>query len=220
MTAQKIESLNLWESTDFLWIEAQNRSLPVLSISRELNPQVTLTVQTSIPSSAVRRNVYGILGIIKMPLTTFLVAINQKKKVGEIEGQTVFRLESIEFVPISSISANSSAELDAQKRCQSIVENALSTPYFYFTYNGGDLTNTKQRQSLKFDADSESDWRRADKRFVWNYHMGSSLLHLANSEDRAKISPFLVLLIHGAVFIQRCNIKGVIYNSFIHGNYS
>ena len=98
--------------------------------------------------------------------------------------------------------------LDAQKRCQNLVENALSTPYYYFTYQGGDLTNTKQRQSLT-DPDSESDWKRADKRFLWNYHMGTSLLQLASSGDRSKISPFLVLLIHGAVFIHRCKVNGV-----------
>ena len=109
MTAQRIESLNLWESPDFLWLEAQNRSL---SISRELNPQISLTVQSAIPPFAVRRSIYdGILGILPFPLGKFLVAINQKRKIGDIEGQTVYRLESIELIPISSISPNTSAEL-------------------------------------------------------------------------------------------------------------
>ena len=136
------------------------------------------------------------------------MAINQKRKIGDIEGQTVYRLESTEFIPISSISPNTSAELDdAQRRCQILVKNAFSTPYYYFTYQGGDLTNTKQRQSLT-DPDSESDWKRADKRFLWNYYMGTTFLQLANSGDRSKISPFLVLLIHGAVFIHRCKLNG------------
>jgi hypothetical protein len=64
------------------------------------------------------------------------VAINQKRKVGEIEGQVVYRLESVEFIPISTTSPQSSAEVDAQKRCQSLVENAFSTPSYYFTYQG------------------------------------------------------------------------------------
>lgn len=209
MTSQ-MTSLNLWESSDFLWLEAaQNKSLPVMSISRGLNPQIKLGAQTAtIPGSAVKRSIQGILGILQFPLTTFLVAINQKRKVGEIEGQVVYRLESVEFIPISTISPQSSAEIDAQKRCQSLVENALSTPSYYFTYQGGDLTNTKQRQSLTLPDSGDSDWKKADKRFLWNYHMGSSLLNLANSGDRSKVAPFLVLLIHGAVYIHRCSING------------
>ena len=39
--------------------------------------------------------------------------------------------------------------------------------------------------------------------------MGSSLLNLANSGDRSKVAPFLVLLIHGGVYIHRCSINGV-----------
>ena len=80
-------------------------------------------------------------------------------------------------------------------------------------YQGGDLTNTKQRQSLTLPDSGDSDWKKADKRFLWNYHMGSSLLNLANSGDRNKVAPFLVLLIHGGVYIHRCSINGV--RSFI-----
>ena len=79
----------------------------------------------------------------------------------------------------------------------------------YFLYKGGDLTNTKQRQSLTLPDSGDSDWKKADKRFLWNYHMGSSLLNLANSGDRSKVAPFLVLLIHGGVYIHRCSINGV-----------
>ena len=71
------------------------------------------------------------------------------------------------------------------------------------------MTNTKQRQSLTLPDSGDSDWKKADKRFLWNYHMGSSLLNLANSGDRNKVAPFLVLLIHGGVYIHRCSINGV-----------
>ena len=71
------------------------------------------------------------------------------------------------------------------------------------------MTNTKQRQSLTLPDSGDSDWKKADKRFLWNYHMGSSLLNLANSGDRSKVAPFLVLLIHGGVYIHRCSINGV-----------
>ena len=81
------------------------------------------------------------------------------------------------------------------------------------------MTNTKQRQSLTLPDSGDSDWKKADKRFLWNYHMGSSLLNLANSGDRSKVAPFLVLLIHGGVYIHRCSINGVrLFYSFIFYN--
>lgn len=207
MSSKKSESVNLWTSPNTLWLESQDKSLPVISISRDVKPQIAAVDHGSIPTIAVRRTIHGILGILELPLTKFLVVISQKRKVGDLEGHAIFRLESVELIPISTLAANSSTEVDAERRCQILIKEALSTPYFYFSYSG-DLTNSRQRQAAS--AQSESAWSRADKRFLWNNYMAETLFqYVTGSKSMTQVSSFLVQLVHGAVFIHRCSINGV-----------
>lgn len=208
-SGKKIESVHLWTSSQSLWIETPDKSLPIVAISRDWNPEITLTNHAAIPSGATKKSVYGILGIIHLPLTKFLVTVVQKRKVGDLDGHAIFRLESVEFIPISSMQASSSTEVDGEKRCYQLIHEALSTPYFYFTYTG-DLTNSQQRQA---QSNSNSSWENADKRFLWNYSMANNLMsYVSSGSSKSDIYPFLLQLIHGAVFIHRCSINGKSFN--------
>lgn len=204
---RKAESLSIWTSPKSLWLESPDRSQPVVSISRETNPLVGVSSHGSIPTTATRRTIHGVLGIIDLPLASFLVVISRKVKVGDLVGHGVWRVENVDFIPIASKSASSSAELDGHKKCLAMVSETMATPYFYFSYTG-DLTNNQQKLSNSNSA-SQDPWKRADKRFVWNCHMSDSFLSKAADGEKSTVSPFLVQLIHGAVFIQRCSINGV-----------
>jgi hypothetical protein len=176
-----------------------------VSISRSLSPIVTVA-QGSIPTSATRRTVHGILGVIELPLATFLVVVTRKSKVGELAGHAIWRLEMVDFLPIASRSAEMTAEIDAHKRCLTLIRQALATPYFYFSYSG-DLTNTQQRQEDR--SDQADPWQLLDSRFIWNQNLLDGLLSGAVDHDTSPIRAFLVPIIHGAIFIQRTSINGV-----------
>ena len=140
---ERVETLNLWTSPKCLWIEAPapNRSLPVIAIHRDANTQVQLTDQSSISAVAVRKTIYGVLGIIELPLSTCLVVIVHRKKVGDIDSHPVHRLETTEFISIWGKSATSSTEAAAHQNSLNLLSETLGTPYFYFSYTG-DLTNS------------------------------------------------------------------------------
>ena len=208
----RVETLNLWTSPKCLWIEAPapNRSLPVIAIHRDATVQVQLTDQSSISAVAVRKTIYGVLGIIELPLSTCLVVIAHRKKVGDIDSHPVHRLETTEFIPIWGKAATSSTEAAAHQNSLNLLSETLGTPHFYFSYTG-DLTNSLERQaSIAQDHGNEgSAWSRADQRFLWNYHLANTMLQLAPESNRTTITQFLIHLIHGAVFIHRCSINGV-----------
>ena len=66
--------------------------------------------------------------------------------------------------------------IEAHKRCMSLLAETLSTPYFYFSYNG-DITNAMQRLPETGPATSGKEaWERLDRRFVWNDFMLSPFL--------------------------------------------
>ena len=146
---ERVETLSLWTSPKCLWIEAPlpNKDLPVIAIHRDANVKVELTDPSSISTVAVRKTIYGLLGILELPLSTCLVIIAQRKKVGDIDGKPVHRLETVEFIPIWGKSDTSSAEVEAHRYSLNLLQETFGTPYFYFSYTG-DLTNTAGRHLL------------------------------------------------------------------------
>ena len=140
---EPIETLNLWTSPKTLWIEAPgpNRNLPVVAIHRTADCiKVQLTEPSSISTVAVRKTIHGVLGIAELPLGAYLIVIAHRKKVGDVDGQPVHRLETAECIPIWGKAATSSQEAEAHRYCLNLLHETLGTPYFYFSYTG-DLTN-------------------------------------------------------------------------------
>ena len=73
---RRIETFNLWISPKQLFLEAPNSqgALPTLSISREASsPSVGVINHGGIPSTATKRTIHGVLGIIEMPLAYYLL---------------------------------------------------------------------------------------------------------------------------------------------------
>ena len=141
--------------------------------------------------------------------------INRKIKIGDIQGHSVWRLESVEFIPLSStVATSSTVENDSHNHCVNLVRETLATPYFYFSYTR-DITNSLQRQHDKpfmdknLEDKSSNVWRSSDRRFVWNYFMANKFLDHAEESSRSAVSSFIVQIIHGGVFVNRCNINGV-----------
>ena len=143
--------------------------------------------------------------------------INRKIKIGDIQGHSVWRLESVEFIPLSStVATSSTVENDSHNHSVNLVRQTLATPYFYFSYTG-DITNSLQRQhdkplmdkNLEDNNSSSNVWRSSDRRFVWNHFIANKFLDHAEESNRSAVSSFIVQIIHGGVFVNRCNINGV-----------
>ena len=101
----------------------------------------------------------------------------------------------------------------SQSRCLSLLSDVLSTPYFYFSPTA-DITNSMQRLDKQGplaqggSSQGKEAWDRLDERFVWNKHALAPFLEVkANSND---MHAFLMPLVHGAMFIRRCNINKVL----------
>lgn len=212
---EPIETLNLWTSPKTLWIEAPgpNRNLPVVAIHRTADCiKVQLTEPSSISTVAVRKTIHGVLGIAELPLGAYLIVIAHRKKVGDVDGQPVHRLETAECIPIWGKAATSSKEAEAHRYCLNLLQETLGTPYFYFSYTG-DLTNNAERQArVAQDHGKKTAWSCADDRFLWNFHLANTLLQFAPEASRSSISQFLTHLVHGAVFIHRCSINGKMFH--------
>ncbi|KAH0627251.1 hypothetical protein JD844_002759 [Phrynosoma platyrhinos] len=69
----------------------------VLAIDR-VSTEVTLTVKKDIPPSAVTRQIYGILGTIRLVAGTYLIVITKKRKVGEFFNHVVWKATDFDIL--------------------------------------------------------------------------------------------------------------------------
>jgi len=217
------DTLILWSTPEKFWIEATKSKAHLLQINRNDNEsKCVISLEPhlgQIPASATKKTIHGIIGLVELPLCQFLLVITRKVQVGEMgeERHRIFQVASLEMIPVQTKSRPAAidpmleeVQNESQSRCITLLQEVLSTPYFYYSPTA-DLTNSMQRLhklgpfTQPYASQGKESWDRLDHRFVWNAHALSPFLEIkANSTD---LHAFIMPLIHGAVFIKRCNIN-------------
>ncbi len=166
---------------------------------------------------AKKMNVYGVLGVAHAPnrQASFLVVVRRKVRVGVVCGSPVWRHDGAEIIGVRPKSAKGNKEsreaLD-EELVKSFLIQVLGTPYFYFSYDM-DLTQTRQRMFSKSDSGNQESLpllQRADRRFVWNAKLLDPFVNACAGKPGGgdAVHSFLLPVIHGAVFVNRCEIGG------------
>ncbi|XP_045625432.1 phosphatidylinositol-3-phosphatase SAC1 [Procambarus clarkii] len=202
MSADVAEELVFHCTDDRFFLEPVN-SKQLLVIDR-ISHEITLEENNGqIPFSASRKTVYGVVGIIHLVAGPYLILITKRVKVGTLNKQTIWRLADTQIVPYARSTASLTAEQKVYNdKYLAMVQQVLSTPYFYFSYTY-DLTHTLQR--LYYTAEDFLQMalhERADVRFVWNQHLLRDLC------VQPEISAFCLPLVHGFISIKPCSING------------
>ncbi|XP_037554707.1 phosphatidylinositol-3-phosphatase SAC1-like isoform X2 [Dermacentor silvarum] len=196
------DSLNLYSTPERYIIEPTNssdRSLVIDRVSRE----ISLSAKPDIPPHAIRRTIYGIVGIIHLLAGPYLIVIVERRRVGEINGQVVWRIKATEAYSFTRTSLHLTENQNQyNKQYTAMVQTVLSTPNFYYstTY---DLSHTLQKlYNTTPDFLQMGLMERADQRFVWNHHLMSEL------SNQVELRKFCLPIIHGFVYIKACAING------------
>ena len=89
-----------------------------------------------------------------------------------------------------------------------MVEEQLSTPYFYFSTTL-DVTNCLQKLDGLIENNAKGYFvlGTASRSFTWNYFM----LHSGGFVQDKDFHPWCIALVHGAVFINECSLNGKLF---------
>ncbi|XP_076448962.1 phosphatidylinositol-3-phosphatase SAC1-like [Babylonia areolata] len=159
--------------------------------------------QGQIPASAITKNIYGILGIIRLVAGAYLIVITKREKVGELMGQTIWTVAETEILSYKRTTTHLTEQQTVlNKMYLNMVESLLKTEFLYFscTY---DLTHTLQRlHNTSPDFNSMGLYERADQRFVWN---GNILRELAQQPE---LSRYCLPVVFGFVEVSSCQVNG------------
>lgn len=179
--------------------EAPDELLMIDRVSREITLQAN---QGQIPPSATSQAICGIMGTIHLLAGPYLIVITKKTKIGEINGQPVWKVDDIDVIPYARTLLHLTEEqIQYNKTYLSMVQSVLHTPNFYFS-TSYDLSHSLQRlHNTSPDFLLMPLFQRADQRFVWNVHLMRDFL------AQQELHRYWLPVIHGFVTIKQCSIN-------------
>lgn len=166
------ETLLLHTQDDKFYIEARDPGTKEVLVIDRLSQEIILEENAlSIPPGA-SKPICGIMGIIKLLRGSYLVVITKKTKVGEINGQLIWKVAGTETIPYKRTDLHLTEEQkEDNKVYESMVQYALENNTYYFSTTF-DLTHSLQRlYNTSPEFLQMPLFERADQRYVWNGHM-------------------------------------------------
>lgn len=146
-------------------------------------------------SQAMERSCYGILGLIQLYASNYLILITQASYAARVKESLIYQITNIDLISLTSLvpeSANSKKDILIISELKSL----LTSKTFYFSYDY-DLTLPVQKiASLDGPSKSLQKWERADEKFFWNKYLCESLI---KSEAHEYILPVVNGYIEGSM---------------------
>ncbi|XP_038068344.1 phosphatidylinositol-3-phosphatase SAC1-like [Patiria miniata] len=167
------ESLVLYTTDDKFYVEARDDGTKELLVIDRLSQEISLEQSSDqIPPFATSRPICGLMGTIRLLAGPYLVVITKKSKVGEINGQTIWKVTGHELLPYKRTVMHLNEQQQQYNRTyESMINYVLDTNdcFFSTTY---DLTHSLQRlYNTSPEFLQMPLFERADQRFVWNGHL-------------------------------------------------
>lgn len=158
--------------------------------------------------------VHGVLGIISLHTSDFLVVITNRKRVAHILGSTIYLATDFRMLPIQSAANPSLLSHPIEKRLITLVKEALYSGPLYFSYDM-DITSSMQRQVQNAGIESTVPlWKRADDRFFWNRHLQTRMIQHTLTHPDQDLSGFIMPVMFGFLQVKLATIQG---RSFVLG---
>ncbi|KAF6028128.1 SACM1L [Bugula neritina] len=201
-TTMVYDTMRLYVGSDQYVVQPTeaNQSLVIDRITRELN---IVEGSSDIPAYSTSKNIYGIVGIIRLLSGPQLVVITDRVLVGEINGHLIWMITKTEVLPYarSNLHLNTQQQQD-DKTYEAMLKAALEIKGLYYS-TSYDLTHTLQRlynTSAEFSSIPLAE--RADQRFVWNHNLLRELKH------QADLSLYTLPIMCGFIAIKPVSMKG------------
>lgn len=163
-----------------------------------------------VPAHEKQFHVHGILGIITLHTTDFVIVITNRKHASSVLGADIFLATDFRLLPISADARPSLLQHPVEKKLIRLVKEQLYLGPLYFNYEF-DLTSNMQRQ-VKLGTDSSASrvplWKRADPRFFWNYHVQQRFMQHTAANPSQDLSAFILPVMFGFISTKQANVNG------------
>ncbi|KAL7412892.1 SacI homology domain-containing protein [Mrakia frigida] len=160
--------------------------------------------------------VYGILGIVSLVTTDYLILITHKSPSSRFLGHDISLATSFRLLPLSSSTPSSSNLPPLETHLLKLVSLGLNSGQIWFSYTW-DLTNTLERQWRQDKArggrlEKGSAAERADDRFFWNKALMRRFLEVGRGvvggvQRDEDLSRFILPVMYGSFELRQTTIS-------------
>ncbi|KAF9568524.1 inositol/phosphatidylinositol phosphatase [Agrocybe pediades] len=182
-----------------------------LTINRTSGDITLNSPKYTVPYAAQRsqKAIYGILGLISLTLTEYVVVITGRNLQGQIMGHDIYRATEFDLLPLAPVSALVPPH-PVESHLLALVRSHFNGGNFLFSYTW-DLTRRLQVQWQSRDADiGKAFWEVVDDRFFWNKFLQTKLIELATAQPHAAYGSFILPIMYGTFAIRP---------TFLHGRH-
>ncbi|OIW23973.1 putative SAC1 protein [Coniochaeta ligniaria NRRL 30616] len=200
--------INVQVSSDsYIFTSPSSPNAAALCIDRPTG-DIRLTDASLLPGRRVSRvtSIAGILGMIRLSLDKYIIAITKAEPAGRLKGQMVYKVISTDIFPLRERQIRDPDE----DKLLALLRAQLKTGPMYFSYSI-DITNSFQRQAQHDPASPL--WTRADDRFFWNRFIQSDFIDFRTRGGRGQpapqpgIDPYILPVIFGVLEIRPTHFK-------------
>ncbi|KAJ1279237.1 hypothetical protein BS78_04G139900 [Paspalum vaginatum] len=186
--------LRLWEFADRYMFEPVDSLADLLLSVNRANGSMNLVEE--LPQNGPSTNpkhqiVFGVIGVLKLAVGTYLLVITDRDCVGSYLGHAVFKVTGLKVLPCNNSLAASTEQKKVDTEFLELLDAAERTIGLYFSYDSN-LTVTSQRlHELGDEFKSLPLWRQAEPRFLWNGYLLEPLIE-------NKLHQYLLPVIQGS----------------------
>lgn len=200
--------INVQVSSDsYIFTSPSSPNAAALCIDRPTG-DIRLTDASLLAGRRVSRvtSIAGILGMIRLSLDKYIIAITKAEPAGRLKGQMVYKVISTDIFPLRERQIRDPDE----DKLLALLRAQLKTGPMYFSYSI-DITNSFQRQAQHDPASPL--WTRADDRFFWNRFIQSDFIDFRTRGGRGQpapqpgIDPYILPVIFGVLEIRPTHFK-------------
>jgi hypothetical protein len=161
----------------------------------------------NVPPSATMRQIYGVIGIIRLIAGPYLIVVTGRERIGTIGTHDVWKVTAIDTIAFARSTRHlSEIQIQHNQVYVRMVQTVFQTVGFYYssTY---DLTHTLQRLENSTPGFKLMPlYERADQRFIWNKHL------LQDFISQPELTHFALPIMHGFISINRCVVNQKEFN--------
>ncbi|KAL0576576.1 Phosphoinositide phosphatase sac1 [Marasmius crinis-equi] len=178
-----------------------------LTVNRNTAEILLNPPQTTHPYNARRsgKSVYGIMGIISLTLSEYIVIITGRELQGSLMGHEIYKASDFDILPLNPTVNVQNPPHPVEAHLLALLRSHLNSSVFYFSY-GWDLTRRLQAQYETREKDVDRAlWEVADDRFFWNRYMQTKLIEASFNQD---LGAYILPVIYGTFDIRPVFLQG------------
>ncbi|KAJ3684219.1 hypothetical protein LUZ61_013383 [Rhynchospora tenuis] len=184
--------LRLWEYPDkYIFEPVDGVTDSILQVNRADGSMESIGEMPQHMQNAKVTTVYGVLGMIRLLVGSYVLVIKGRENVGTYLGHPIFKISSLQLLPCDrSLNTSSNEQKKMEAEFTALLKASQKISGLYLSYEVNITLCSQRLYELGNESKSLPLWRQAEQRFLWNNYLMEPLIE-------NKLDQYLIPVIQG-----------------------